>query len=333
MKRLRIQVPKTTSRVQQVLDFCRTESIPVFSSSELQRGDLIGLGSFGKCYEAVITCTKTPVALKLPKEDSDHALYRKEVQLLHSLQHRNIVSLHGIFHSQTEYGLAMEYMELRIQDAFDLGDVDLTGSKCHNVAEFLGICRRLDVQHTIASSGVFDTIALDCTAGLAYLHEKNVVHRDMKTENVLITNCSNNLVCCKLCDFGEARSNMLKTRAVLTTHAQRRGTLVYNSPEQFGSSTHQDIDSLKKMDVWALGMVIFCLLNPTEIAPWMIDLADKQDAHEALRHLMETESLPTRNSEDMAAVKLENLERSYKHCISHKPSERATSAQVLAVLR
>ena len=332
MKKIKIRLSKTTSGVQGILDFCKAQKVQLFEKSELHQEEQIGFGSFGKCFKAHFKANDSVVALKMPKQDVEPALYRKEVKLLNSLSHPNVVRLVGIVHSQTDYGIAMEFMEFQIQQAFDLDDVDIGESKCHSVADLLGLCRRLDIQHDIANSGLHDAIALQSAEGLAYLHENNVTHRDLKTDNILISNCSSKTISCKLCDFGEARSTMLKTRTMMTTQVQRRGTLVYNSPEQLRGEIQEDINDLKKSDVWALGMVFFCLLNPSTIYPWMVDLEGTKDAQASLSSLMQSGRLPSPNEVDRSLVTLDVLEVVYKGCVKHNPKERYASSDIVSHL-
>ena len=329
MKKIKITVSKTTSGVQGIIDFCKSQNVQLFEKSELHQDEQIGFGSFGKCFKAHFKDNNSVVALKMPKQDVEPALYRKEVKLLNSLSHPNVVTLVGIVHSQTDYGLAMEFMEFHIQEAFDLGNVDIGDSKCHSLADLLGLCRRLDIQHDIANSGLHNTIALQSAEGLAYLHENNVTHRDLKTDNILIRNSVDKIISCKLCDFGEARSTMLKTRTIMTTRVQRRGTLVYNSPEQLSREIQEDINDLKKSDVWAMGMVFFCLLNPSVIYPWMTDLEGATDAQACLSSLMEDEKLPSPNEVDRSMVKLEVLGEVYRCCARHNAKDRYVSSDVV----
>ena len=77
---------------------------------------------------------------------------------------------------------------------------------------------------------------------VAYLHEKNIVHRDIKTDNILL-NEEEDIV--KLCDFGVSGS-VDDTRWT----SDARGTIRYMSPELF------DRKLTKKADIWAIGCIL-----------------------------------------------------------------------------
>ena len=92
---------------------------------------------------------------------------------------------------------------------------------------------------TILPSG-----ATDIVKGLKYLHSKEVVHRDLKSASVLISNhhyrnleateernkvFQDKPIICKLCDFGESRSMLKQIKSIACTHANAvtRSTLAY----------------------------------------------------------------------------------------------------------
>ena len=120
-------------------------------------------------------------------------------------------------------------------------------------------------------------MACDIGKGLAYLHENNMVHRDIKPGNILVTNThyahetkhlvpmfEKRPVTCKLADFGERRSEMAQTKTLLSniTKLAERGTPAFMAPEISVDAlklTSVGIEQLKSIDNWALIMTIFVI--------------------------------------------------------------------------
>ena len=117
-------------------------------------------------------------------------------------------------------------------------------------------------------------------AGLTFLYSNNVVHRDLKPGNALVSNrhyidiSADQLrsvfaecpVICKLTDFGKSRSALLQTASII--HAKtmniERGTKPYMAPEitlegKLNCATMEDLNAI---DIWALGMIFFSIINP-----------------------------------------------------------------------
>ena len=70
---------------------------------------------------------------------------------------------------------------------------------------------------------------IDVSRGIKYLHTNGIIHRDIKSDNVLIVSLNENDICAKLTDFGASRNiNMLQTNMTFTNGI---GTPIYMSPE------------------------------------------------------------------------------------------------------
>ena len=123
-------------------------------------------------------------------------------------------------------------------------------------------------------------IAQDIAHGLAFLHDNDIAHRDLKPDNILVANeyyaqltnederCKIFSECpikAKLADFGESRATHLQTQTVVRSRTSRidRGTPVYMPPEvHLKQNTESTIEDMKNADVWSFGMTLHCLINP-----------------------------------------------------------------------
>ena len=85
---------------------------------------------------------------------------------------------------------------------------------------------------------------------LAYLHDKDLAHRDLKAENIIIT--TNNVL--KLIDLGLAKEGM-ESKIYANSIV---GTLVYMAPELYSLALGEELGSVAsyKADLWSLGVLI-----------------------------------------------------------------------------
>ena len=83
--------------------------------------------------------------------------------------------------------------------------------------------------------------------GLAYCHTKNVLHRDIKLDNILLTSRGD----VKICDFGVSK---LVTPG--ETMTEQCGTPAYIAPEVFKNNGYKDFAS----DIWSAGVVLYAML-------------------------------------------------------------------------
>lgn len=112
--------------------------------------------------------------------------------------------------------------------------------------------------------------------GLAFLHSKDIAHRDLKCENVLLDADD----VCKLVDFGCSKqvTELAASADVQHKKATFCGTLRYLAPEVHLRSNASDVD-WKKCDVWALGCTMIEML--TTEGPWEDELKDTENKVES----------------------------------------------------
>lgn len=185
----------------------------------------VGEGTYGKVYKAKNTDTGRIIALKRLRLDTEREgmpiTAIREIKLLQSLRHKNIVSLYEMVVSGRHTYMAFEYLE------HDLAGLLLNPGLTMTPANIKSVFRQL-------------------TEALAYLHHKNILHRDIKGSNVLVS--QNGQV--KLADFGLARP--MNTMNPNTHYTNRVITLWYRPPELLLGSTNYG----PEVDVWGIG----CLL-------------------------------------------------------------------------
>jgi tetratricopeptide (TPR) repeat protein len=189
----------------------------------------IGSGGMGVVYKAEDTQSGDTVALKfLPPEltatESARKRFVREAQAVSALDHPNICGINDIV--ETPDGrlfICMPFYEgTTLRELIESGP--------------------LRIQETVE-------IAHEIAAGLSYAHERGIVHRDVKPDNVFMTKAG--LV--KLLDFGLAK---LVGEARLTPTGERLGTLAYLSPEQ---ARGDQVDA--RTDIWSLGVMMQQMLT------------------------------------------------------------------------
>ena len=271
-------------------------------------------------------------------------LFIKEAKLLSGLRHENIVRMYGI--SMGPLVIIMEYV------FFDFKPFMNTPLRVNTVDKFL-----LEVAKLPKSDQRFDhlipAIARDITNGLSYLHGCEIAHRDLKPMNALISNqhyCDLNdsdeiqrqkrarPVICKLADFGESRSKLLQTNGFNDpdTNLVARGTTPFMAPEILLPegiaylTTKLSLEDLKRVDIWALGQVLYCLMNPGTSYPFEregVDIPQIMLMHRQRRRPSFDPGYQTKHANVWLRVK-----EAFDSCTRHDPSKRPSASQVLDVL-
>lgn len=207
------------------------------SIEELQHGTVLakkykidkvaGKGGMGIVYKAEDTKLKRNVALKflppeLMRDDEAKERFVLEAQAAAALSHPNICTIHEIDEEEGKSFIAMEFIEGQsLREKLKSGPLEINDA--------------LD-------------IAIQVSEGLKEAHKKKIIHRDIKSANIMLTDTGQ----AKIMDFGLAK---IKGGALLTREGTTLGTVAYMSPEQ---ATGQDVDH--RSDIWALGVVIYEML-------------------------------------------------------------------------
>lgn len=193
----------------------------------------LGRGGMGIVYRATDTKLDRTVALKiLPphalSSEDDRARFFREAKAAAQLHHQHIATVFEISEAIPENAphgteprpyIAMEYV-----DGFSLAD------------RIAGGPLKLDEAVRIATQA---------TLALGAAHEAGIVHRDVKSGNIMLTSKGE----VKVLDFGLAKT---AASTQLTRQGSTLGTIAYMSPEQ---ARGDDVD--RRTDLWALGVVIY----------------------------------------------------------------------------
>lgn len=203
----------------------------------------IGEGTYGQVYEGYEKATQEKVALKKIRMDTEKEGFPitaiREIKILSTLKHENVVRLREIVRSQISKS---NNYKGSIYMVFDFADHDLTG-----------LCERQQHKFTVPQ---IKCLMKQLLTGLHYCHSNGVLHRDLKTSNLLI-DCHGVL---KLADFGLARPYQDRQDGRLTN---RVITLWYRPPELLlGSDKYGP-----EVDMWSVGCIFAELLTGKHLFP------------------------------------------------------------------
>ena len=263
----------------------------------------IGEGGMGEVYRARDPKLGRDVAIKvLPASLSENAdrlnRFEQEAQAAGALNHPNILS---IFHIGTHNGAPYIVSEL------------LEG-------ETLRECLGAHASGVPLSQRKTIDYALQIAKGLAAAHEKGIVHRDIKPDNIFITDDGR----VKILDFGLAKLTAIDgaqsqtevpTRKVNTDPGTVMGTMGYMSPEQLKG---QHIDH--RSDIFSFGAILYEMLSGKR--------AFRGDSMAETMSAILREDPPDLSETNKTVSPA--LERVVRHCLEKNPAERFHSARDLA---
>ena len=191
----------------------------------------IGQGSYGNVYLAYNIYTNEKVAIKKIYKTLDiitESEIINEIDILKKLNHPDIVKILEFYKTETAYYIISEYC---------------SGGELFEKAE------------THLSENQIAVIFKQILSGLSYLHSNNIVHRDLKLENILISDkeyvpiTGEEYLDIKIIDFGNAKhfEKNIKDKSIV-------GSTYYIAPETFMKK------SGKESDLWSAGVILYMLV-------------------------------------------------------------------------
>lgn len=187
----------------------------------------LGSGTYSTVYKGTSRLTNKLVALKeihLQRDEGVPFTAIREVSILKELRHNNIITLHDIIYTRKTLTLVFEFVDRDLSRYMDECEHKIN---IHNVRIFLYQILR----------------------ALKYCHDRRVMHRDLKPQNILIS-LSGEL---KLADFGLARSKSVPTK----TFTDEVVTLWYRPPDVLLGN----VDYGTSIDMWGVGCIFFEMVS------------------------------------------------------------------------
>ena len=191
----------------------------------------LGAGGMGEVYKGYQESLERDVAIKvlfkhLASNKDFVERFQREARIMAKLDHPNILRCFGVGEESGFHYFAMEFIDGgSMQDALD--------------------------KHGKLSVGDALHVILACSRALEHAHEQNMIHRDIKPDNILLTRKG----VVKVADLGLAKAHGENVN--LTHTGTGAGTPVYMSPEQARDAKHVDLRS----DIYSLGCMLYAFLT------------------------------------------------------------------------
>ncbi|XP_028153835.1 LIM domain kinase 1 isoform X1 [Diabrotica virgifera virgifera] len=223
----------------------------VFRASDLVKGELLGQGFFGQVYKVTTRDTEEVMVLKeLYRVDEEaQKNFLKEVAVLRSLNHNNVLRFIGVLYKEKRLHLVTEY---------------ISGG---TLTELLhDSCQPLPWEQRVS-------FAKDIASGMAYLHSMNIIHRDLNSHNCLVRDDKTVIVA----DFGLARIISHATNSTRKVspknptgckrqERKKRYTVVGNpywmAPEMMKGNKYDE-----KVDIFSFGIILCEIIGRIQADP------------------------------------------------------------------
>uniref|UniRef100_A0A673Y847 Mitogen-activated protein kinase kinase kinase 1 n=1 Tax=Salmo trutta TaxID=8032 RepID=A0A673Y847_SALTR len=268
---------------------------PYREGQEWLKGQQIGLGAFSSCYQAQDVGTGTLMAVKQvtyvrntsSEQEEVVTALREEIRMMAHLNHPNIIRMLGATCEKSNYNLMVEWMA--------------GGSVSHLLNKYGAFKEAVIINYTE-----------QLLRGLAYLHENQIIHRDIKGANLLIDSTGQRL---RIADFGAAARLASKGTGAGEFQGQLLGTIAFMAPEVLRGQQYG-----RSCDVWSVGCAIIEMSCAKP--PWN---AEKHSNHLALIFKIASAttapSIPPQLTPGLRDVTL--------RCLELQPADRPPSRELL----
>lgn len=261
----------------------------IIDFKEVKKGKQIGRGGFGDVFFASWKGTAVAVKTLHKQTVSQERLRRftEEIQTFSSLNHPSIVKFIGACIESPNLAIVMEYMQTSLFDEIHINESDFSDEEC------LSILRQT-------------------SAGLQYLHGRNIAHCDMKSQNVLLDNGTEGITSIKIVDFGLSMvKSDAETSSVSEDRVQKVGTARYSAPEVLRGNELSAKDMMKA-DIYSLGLIVYEVL-------FQIEPFDDFTATQLQEQVGRKGKLPIIPDDQLVTNDVGKL---MKSCLSKDPSNR-----------
>lgn len=258
----------------------KNESFPRMFNENYEILDTLGKGGMGCVYKALDRKLKREVALKVLDSSSDTEAIKRfylEAQAMKEMDHQNVVHVFDFGEQNKQLFIAMTYVK-----GISLSDILEKKSKL--------------------SFDAIEIIIKQIARGLLYAHSKNIIHRDVKPSNIMITH--DNRV--YIMDFGISYIQEME-KEHLTKTGMTMGTPEYMSPEQ----CHGDEVTIQS-DIYSMGVILY------EMTCGKLPFEGNRPIEIALKHVQEPPPDPRQFRPDMPAGLAELILK----CLRKKLNER-----------
>jgi serine/threonine protein kinase len=248
---------------------------------------VVGSGGFAWVYKAFDPELEIPVALKVLKpqyagDEKFESRFRREASTAARLRHPNIIKIFAVGKDQDAVYFAMDFLPQGLPD-------------------------RLEVIPTLPEP-VLIRLGIDVASALGFAHREGVIHRDIKTDNILFDEHGNAIVA----DFGIARA--------VSNYAQQTGTnMVVGTPQYFSPEQARGLTLDGRADLYSLGVTLF--RSATGVLPFT-----GEDWYEIARQHVEDRPAKPRSLNPSLS---KGMERIILTCLEKDPGDRYQTGEAL----